>query len=40
MKPQMLQSQFETLEEPADALTLDVSLPVAELVAEILKRLE
>ena len=40
MKPQMLQSQFETLEEPAHALTLDVSLPVAELVAEILKRLE
>ena len=40
MKPQMLQSQFETLEEPADALTLDVSLPVADLVGEILKRLE
>lgn len=40
MKPQMLQSQFETLEEPEDALTLDVSLPVADLVGEILKRLE
>ena len=40
MKPHMLQSQFETLEEPADALTLDVSMPVDELVQEILKQME
>lgn len=39
MKPEMLQSQFEALEEPANALTLDVSMPVTELVREILKRL-
>ena len=27
MKPDMLQSQFETLEEPAHALTVDIALP-------------
>jgi gluconokinase len=37
MKPQMLQSQFEALEEPANALTIDVSLPVAEIVDEIME---
>ena len=40
MKPQMLQSQFKALEEPADALTFDVSLPVAEIVEGIIKQLE
>jgi len=40
MKPQMLQSQFETLEEPANALTVDVSLPVNEIVQVILKQLQ
>ena len=40
MKPQMLQSQFETLEEPENALTVDVSMPVNSLVNEILKQLE
>ncbi|HJR79650.1 MAG TPA: gluconokinase [Anaerolineales bacterium] len=40
MKPQMLQSQFEALEEPSDALTVDVSLPVAEIVRGIVKQLE
>jgi gluconokinase len=40
MKPQMLQSQFETLEEPTNALTVDVSMPVNALVNEILKQLE
>jgi len=35
MPPELLQSQFATLEEPADALTLDVSRPPAELVATI-----
>ena len=36
MKPQMLQSQFEALEEPQDALVMDVTLPVKEIVEEIL----
>ncbi len=40
MKPEMLQSQFEALEEPANALTIDVSLSVAEIVEEIAERLE
>lgn len=40
MKPQMLQSQFATLEEPANALTVDVSMQVKDLVSEILKQLE
>ena len=40
MKPQMLQSQFKALEEPAEALTFDVSLPVAEIVEGIIKQLE
>ena len=40
MKPQMLQSQFESLEEPENALTMDVSMPVNALVNEILKQLE
>jgi gluconokinase len=40
MKPQMLQSQFEALEEPADALTVDVSLPVDEIVQGIVGQLE
>jgi gluconokinase len=40
MKPQMLQSQFEALEEPRNALTFDVSLSVAEIVQEIVKRIE
>jgi gluconate kinase len=32
----MLQSQFEALEEPTDALTFDVSMPVEEIVQGIL----
>jgi gluconokinase len=40
MKPQMLRSQFETLEEPADALTVDASLPVHKIVQVILKQLQ
>ena len=36
MKPQMLQSQFETLEEPANALTVDISRSLDEIVQEIL----
>lgn len=37
MKPEMLQSQFETLEEPENALTIDISMPVEEIVREILR---
>lgn len=40
MKPHMLKSQFEALEEPQDALTLDVSLPVDELVQQIERSME
>jgi gluconokinase len=40
MKPQMLQSQFEALEEPANALSADVSMPVKHVVSEIMKQLE
>jgi len=36
MKPQMLQSQFETLEEPANALTVDISKSLDDIVQEIL----
>ena len=36
MKPQMLQSQFETLEEPANALTLDISRSANDIVEDIL----
>ena len=32
MKPEMLKSQFETLEEPKDALILDVSLSLNEML--------
>ena len=40
MKPQMLQSQFASLEEPSNALTVDVSMPVNELVHVIIKYAE
>lgn len=40
MKPNMLESQFEALEEPADALTVDISMPVPEIVGEILRQLD
>jgi gluconokinase len=36
MKPHMLQSQFETLEEPANALTVDISKSLDDIVQEIL----
>ena len=38
MKPNMLKSQFEALEEPANALTFDVSMPVDEIVQGILEK--
>lgn len=37
MKPEMLKTQFDTLEEPANALTIDISGSVDEIVREILK---
>ena len=40
MKPQMLKSQFNTLEEPADALTMDVSMSVDEIMQEVIKHME
>jgi len=40
MKPKMLQSQFDALEEPANALTIDISGSVDEIVREILKHIE
>jgi len=40
MKPHMLKSQFETLEEPANALTIDISMSVDDIVQEILKHME
>ena len=36
MPPALLQSQFDTLEEPAEALTIDISKPVAAIVLQIL----
>jgi gluconokinase len=40
MKPQMLQSQFETLEEPDNALTVAASKPLTEIVQELVKYLK
>ena len=39
MKANMLDSQFEALEEPADAIVVDISLPSVAIVAQILARL-
>ncbi len=39
MKPHMLQSQFEALEEPSNALTMDVSMSVDEIVREVISNL-
>ena len=36
MKPHMLKSQFETLEEPSDALAADISMSVDEIVQKII----
>jgi gluconokinase len=37
--PALLANQFETLEEPADAITIDASWPIKDAVAEIAERL-
>jgi len=36
MKPHMLQSQFDALEEPSNGLTIDISMPVDEVVRKII----
>ncbi len=38
MKPGMLKSQFDTLEEPKDALTLDISMPLNEMLDFVLEK--
>jgi len=40
MKPHMLKSQFDALEEPTNALTIDISMSVEDIVQEILKHME
>jgi len=40
MKASMLRSQFEALEEPPDAIVIDVNQDVEAIAAEILERLE
>ena len=40
MKPHMLRSQFEALEEPESALTVDISAPVEEIIRTIMEQLE
>jgi gluconokinase len=40
MKPDMLKSQFVALEEPVTALTIDISMPVENIVHAILKQME
>ena len=39
MKPEMLKSQFETLEEPADALTVDIGQNLDRITEEIITKL-
>ena len=40
MKPHMLKSQFETLEEPKNAITVDVSMSLDGIAQDILKHME
>jgi gluconokinase len=40
MKPDMLQSQIDTLEEPSNALTVDISLSVEEISQFVIKQIE
>ena len=39
MKPHMLKSQFETLEEPTNALTIDISMSVDDIVRKIISHM-
>ena len=38
MKSHMLHSQFEALEEPTNALTIDISKPVGEILSKVLEQ--
>jgi gluconokinase len=38
MKPEMLQSQFDALEEPQNAINIDISYPQAQIVEQILAK--
>lgn len=40
MKPHMLKGQFDALEEPTNALTIDISMSLDDIVQEILKHTE
>ena len=40
MKPGMLQSQFDALEEPKDAIVLDVKMPLNDMIDTITKKIE
>ncbi len=40
MQPEMLQSQFDTLEEPLHALTIDISKPIDEILSKVLEQIE
>jgi gluconokinase len=40
MKPQMLQSQLDALEEPVNAVMIDISMSIDDIVQEILENLE
>ncbi len=39
MKPEMLQSQFAALEEPTDAIVVDIAAPAEEIVASVRQKL-
>lgn len=39
MKPEMLQSQFDALEEPRDAVVLDAEMPPEEMIDRIIRKL-
>lgn len=39
MKPQMLRSQFDVLEEPTDVLTMDITMSMEEIVGAIVEHL-
>ncbi len=39
MKPNMLASQFDALEEPRDALTLDITDPVDQIIEHLVQKL-
>jgi len=38
MKPEMLRSQFAALEEPQNAIIVDIALPLDELVAQVVEK--